>query len=38
MNVIIRPMEKRDVEVVHSSGVEVESFQTTEAEADQSPF
>lgn len=38
MNVSIRTMTEQDVECVHASGVEVESFRTTGAEAEESPF
>lgn len=38
MNVSIRPMTEEDVDYVHASGVQVEAFQTTSAEADETPF
>lgn len=38
MNVSIRPMTEEDIDYVHASGVEVGAFQTTDEEADKSPF
>jgi ribosomal protein S18 acetylase RimI-like enzyme len=38
MSVSIQPMTEDDVELVHASGIEVEAFQTTDAEAEESPF